>query len=452
MTQISEALIRAYAAPVPRYTSYPTAPNFHDGVTEATVTSWLSVIPQEEAVSLYFHIPFCDRLCWFCGCHTQHIKRYEPIRHYLKSLHQEIKQVAARIGRRQPVARVHLGGGSPSMLHAEDLVNLRAALDEHFILSPETEISVEFDPTDMSPEDVDAFITFGVTRASLGVQDFDETVQAAINRPQGFAETKHVIDRLRIGGVSSVNIDALYGLPHQTLNTLEASLDKVVSLSPNRVAMFGYAHVPWVKPHQKLIPESTLPNVVNRFKQARFAESYLVERGYHRIGFDHFALADDTLTLAERRGQFHRNFQGYTADKCLTLIGFGTSAISQFVQGYSQNTKNRHEYQRALNADTLPTSRGVTVSPDDRVVAAAIETFLCHFRLDTDSFVEQFGSNARYVLAKCAMIAMRDEDGFFCADENGYFITEEGRPFVRSFMVCLDDYFSKTQSRFSLAV
>lgn len=449
---ITKDTIKAYAAPVPRYTSYPTAPHFNDGVGIDKVSSWMAALPETETISLYLHIPFCDRMCWFCGCHTQHVERYDPVSSYLKSLYKEIALVSEGIGRRQKVARIHLGGGSPSMLRREDLNELQLTLRAYFDISAETEISVEFDPTDLAKDDVQAFLDFGVTRASLGVQDFNEKVQAAINRPQTFEQTRDVISQLRAGGVSSVNIDALYGLPFQTLETLEATLEQVVSLHPDRIALFGYAHVPWVKPHQKLIPEAALPDTIARYEQARFAEKYLKSAGYFQIGFDHFAKPGDSLARAAKGGTLRRNFQGYTADNCQTLIGLGTSSISQYAQGYAQNTKNRHAYRRDLEKGDLAVEKGFELSADDKVVAAAIESFLCDFRLDAAAFKARFGSAAIAVLAKCAMMVMRDEDGFFREDENGFYITEEGQPFARTFVAGLDGYLKQAVGRYSVAV
>ncbi|MGB3454863.1 MAG: radical SAM protein, partial [Litorimonas sp.] len=280
MTTYPAELILDYSAPVPRYTSYPTAPNFSDAVDADTVGAWMAALPASEAVSLYIHIPYCDRLCWFCGCHTQHVKRYAPVRAYLADLHREIALAAGRIGRRQRVARVHLGGGSPSLLRPDDLVRLRAHLDAAFQLDGDTEISLEFDPTDMDAAEVEAFCAFGVSRASLGVQDFDPRVQTAINRPQSFAKTREIVEALRAGGVRSVNIDALYGLPFQTDDTVRRTAEQVISLEPDRVALFGYAHVPWMKRHQRMIEETSLPGALSRFRQSRLAAAALVRAGF----------------------------------------------------------------------------------------------------------------------------------------------------------------------------
>ncbi|GLQ21639.1 oxygen-independent coproporphyrinogen III oxidase [Algimonas porphyrae] len=452
MTTYPAELILNYSAPVPRYTSYPTAPNFTEAVNGEVVAGWLRAIPETDAVSLYIHIPFCDRLCWFCGCHTKHVQRYEPVRRYLDLLYREIEQVAARIGRRQPVARLHLGGGSPSLLKAHDLACLRAQLDAAFILDADTEISLEFDPTDMTVEDVESFCAFGVTRASLGVQDFDARVQAAINRPQSYEKTRDIITALRHGGVASVNIDALYGLPYQTDDTVRRTLTQVVELDPDRVALFGYAHVPWMKTHQRLIEDSALPDTLNRFRQSRIAASILKRNAYQTIGIDHFAKADDALSVAARKGTLRRNFQGYTVDECDTLIGLGASSISQFAQGYAQNVKSVQAYQRALEADSLPIERGIIMSDSDRVTAAAIEQLMCDFRLDSASLRTRFGERADGVLAKAALIAHRDEDGLFKADASGFHVTQLGRPFVRTIASRFDDYLLSRSGRYSVAV
>lgn len=452
MTTFPAELILDYAKPVPRYTSYPTAPNFSESVGGDTVKLWMQALPEGEAISLYIHIPFCDRLCWFCGCHTKHVQKYEPIQRYLDILYQEIALVSKTIGRRQRVARLHLGGGSPSLLKTNDLVRLRTELDFAFILDQNTEISLEFDPTDMSASDVENFCAFGVTRASLGVQDFDSRVQTAINRPQSFEKTKEIVTALREGGVSSVNIDALYGLPFQTDATVRRTLEQVIALNPERVALFGYAHVPWMKKHQRMIEDAALPDTLNRFRQSQIAASALKRSGYQSIGIDHFAKPDDSLSIASRSGHLHRNFQGYTADNCETLIGLGTSSISQFKQGYAQNTKTVQEYQRNLESGNLTIERGIELTQSDRATAATIEQLMCEFRLDASRLRNAFGSLADPILAKAAMIVHRDKDKLFEADEAGFRVTDLGRPFVRTVAAQFDDYLPNSGGRYSAAV
>lgn len=452
MTTFPAELILDYSKPVPRYTSYPTAPNFDDAVGSDTVVRWMGEIPNDEAISLYIHIPFCDRLCWFCGCHTKHVNRYDPVRRYLDSLYREIDQVFRRLGRRQRVAKLHLGGGSPSLLKPADLTRLRARLDAAFVLDAETEISLEFDPTDMNADDAESFCAFGVTRASLGVQDFDDRVQAAINRPQSYAKTAEIVQALRDGGVSSINIDALYGLPFQTDDTVRRTTEQVIRLEPDRIALFGYAHVPWMITHQRMIEETSLPGAVERFRQAQIAASAFQRAGYATIGIDHFAKPSDTLAIAARSGTLRRNFQGYTDDPCATLIGLGTSSISQFRQGYAQNVKTVQAYDRALGEGALPIQRGVALCEADRATAAAIEQLMCDFRLDAARLRAQFGSLADGVLHKAALIAFRDEDRLFKADAKGFCVTDLGRPFVRTLASRFDDYLSQRAGRYSAAV
>ncbi|WP_371395695.1 oxygen-independent coproporphyrinogen III oxidase [Fretibacter rubidus] len=444
--------IKHYAKPVPRYTSYPTAPHFNEAVQDKTVRKWMATIPADEAISLYIHIPFCDRLCWFCGCHTKHTLKYEPVRRYLQTVYNEIRLVGSRIGRQQTVAHLHLGGGSPSLLKPEDLADLKRVLLENFHINPSTEISLEFDPTDLDKHALRAFAGFGVTRASLGVQDFDPLVQATINRPQSFEQTKFVVDTLREQGVISLNIDALYGLPHQTLTTLEDTLHSVISLSPDRIALFGYAHVPWVKPHQKMIPENSLPDNMARFKQARFAETVLKDAGYVAIGFDHFAKPTDSLAQGYKAGTVRRNFQGYTTDACPTLIGLGVSSISQFAQGYAQNVKDTHSYRRAIEAGDLPTQRGIAVGPHDAMVASAINELMCYFTLSKAPLRAAYGDAADMIISRAQRIAHEDENGYFKETASGFALTDSGRPFVRTYAALFDDYIAETSGKYSVAV
>ena len=254
---MDHALIDRYSAPVPRYTSYPTAPHFHAGVDAATYETWLEAITPQESVSLYLHVPFCDRLCWFCGCHTKQVRRYDPITDYLEALHAEIRLVGRRLGRKS-ISAVHFGGGSPTMMRPDDIRQLGEALRGVFAFDAECEISVECDPNDIDDERLDAWSDFGVTRASFGVQDFDPKVQQAINRIQTFQQTRASVAGFSRRGVGSINLDVLYGLPHQTMDGLQRTLEKTVALSPDRIALFGYAHVPWMKKHQQMIDEAVL--------------------------------------------------------------------------------------------------------------------------------------------------------------------------------------------------
>jgi oxygen-independent coproporphyrinogen-3 oxidase len=444
-------LIERYSAPVPRYTSYPTAPHFHAGITPQTYARWLADVPESATISLYLHIPYCDRLCWFCGCHTKHTLRYEPITLYLTALYAEIDWVAARLAGRGRVTAIHLGGGSPTMLSAADMAALKSRLASRFAIAADAEISIEIDPNDLSEDRFDAMAEFGLTRASVGVQDFDPRVQQAINRIQTFEQTQHVIDQVRARGVHSVNVDVLYGLPYQTLASMEATIGQVLLLKPDRTALFGYAHVPWMKKHQQMIPDAALPDVRSRFAQSQLAASLLDAGGLHAVGFDHFARESDSLAIADRTGKLRRNFQGYTDDRADLLIGLGASAIGQLPQGYVQNITPTGDYQKAVLAGDGATARGFALGPEDRLHGFAIEALLCRFALTRDE-LRPYGAAGAALFENAVAIAAADMDGLTTADADCFSVTQRGRPFVRAIAAKFDTYLAAGTARHSLAV
>jgi len=345
-------LLQKYSGPVPRYTSYPTAPQLNASIGAGEYALWLDEIAPGSAVSLYVHIPYCDRLCWFCACHTKQTLRYEPIAAYLRSLKSEIDMVAQLI----PEARItalHLGGGSPTMLKPEDMIDLVGHLKARFRFDADASISVEMDPNDLDEARYEALSEIGLTRASLGVQDFDPVVQQAINRLQTFEQTKDVVDAVRARGVRSVNCDLLYGLPHQTLKSLERTVSDILTLDPDRIALFGYAHVPWMKKHQTMIAEETLPDAAERFRQMSHAAAMLRAAGYQPVGIDHFAKVDDGLAVAAREGRLHRNFQGYAEDEAPVLIGLGASSIGRLPRVTCRT------YPRRASISAWPTPAGL---------------------------------------------------------------------------------------------
>ena len=449
---MSADLVDRYSKPVPRYTSYPTAPHFHAGVDQATYFTWLGMLPEDTSLSLYIHIPYCDRLCWFCGCHTKQVARYEPITAYLVPLFAEIEAVAARLADKGRVVSVHLGGGSPSMLRPEDTLALGEVLRRHFSFAPDAEISIEIDPNDMDEARYDALAAFGVTRVSLGVQDFDPRVQAAINRIQTFEQTREVVEGMRQRGVGSVNLDVLYGLPFQTLKTIENTIEQALSLAPDRLALFGYAHVPWLKTHQRMIDEAALPDVHGRFAQATRAAEMIMAAGYQQIGIDHFAKPGDSLAQAATAGRLHRNFQGYTTDAASALLGFGASAIGQLPQGYVQNTVPTGDYQRQVAAGGLAVARGVTVTEDDRARAFVIERLMCDFAVSTDELSHRFGVAATPIVAEMSVVTAEDPDGLTEFADGMLRMTARGRPFVRSIAARFDAHLAANAARYSLAV
>jgi oxygen-independent coproporphyrinogen-3 oxidase len=449
---MNEILLQKYTGAAPRYTSYPTAPHFGPEVNCDIYTRWLGELRDDATISLYLHIPYCDRLCWFCACHTKQTLRYDPIVTYLVALKAEIAAVGARVPRSARVTAVHWGGGSPTMLKPADMIGLMDCLRQAFTIAPDAEISVEMDPNDLDEARYDALATIGLTRASLGVQDFDPTVQKAINRLQSFEQTRSVVEAVRARGVQSVNCDVLYGLPHQTIASLERTVADIISLDPDRIALFGYAHVPWMKKHQTMIPDAALPDVRQRFAQMARASDMLISAGYEAIGIDHFAKPADALALAARTGALRRNFQGYTDDAADALIGMGASSIGQLPQGYVQNMPATGEYQRAVEAGGLAAVRGIELSDDDRLRAQVIERIMCDFGFDFRPLRERFGNIAEAVVAEAGQYARHNLDGICLVDGEGFHLTEAGKPFARSVAAVFDRYLDTGVGRHSIAV
>lgn len=451
---MQQSINRLLGAAVPRYTSYPTAPHFDQTVGQQTARRWLEAVPDGDRLSLYLHVPFCDRLCWFCACHTRQVLRYQPVTAFLRSLHREIEMVGALLGKRASVAALHLGGGSPTMLSPGDLLALGAALREAFVFEPGAEISVEIDPNDVDEARLDALAAFGLTRASLGIQDFDPAVQRAINREQGFELTRDVVAGLRRRGVGSVNIDLLYGLPHQTVASVEATVIRALTLVPDRIVLFGYAHVPWFKKHQTMIDETALPDAQSRLDQSRRAATLVAAEGYQPVGLDHFALPGDSLAIAAREGRLRRNFQGYTDDACETLLGLGPSSISRFRQGHAQNVTATGAYQRAVAAGGLAVARGIAFTGDDRLRGWVIERLMCDFAFDGHEALARFGGAARGLLEEADAITRGGDGGDAMLQRRGatYLVPEPMRPLVRAVAARFDRYLDTGAARHSVAV
>ncbi|HEY8594533.1 MAG TPA: oxygen-independent coproporphyrinogen III oxidase [Devosiaceae bacterium] len=445
-------LIDFYAKPVPRYTSYPTAPHFSEEVGTTTYKSWLSAVPEEQGISLYIHIPYCDRLCWFCGCNTKQTRQYAPVARYLDDLRMEVEAVARALNGHGVVTALHFGGGSPTLLSPADLKSLDALLRTCFVFAPDAEISVEMDPNDMDEARYDALADIGLTRASLGVQDFDLRVQQAINRLQSFEQTREVVDAVRLRGARSVNTDLLYGLPHQTVDSVLATTEQILTLSPDRIALFGYAHVPWMKKHQTMIDESVLPDVQERFVQQTAAAERLVAAGYQPIGIDHFAKPQDSLAIAARERRLRRNFQGYTDDSALTLIGLGASSIGQFAEGYVQNTPGSGDYRARVSEDGFATVRGYRLRPEDRVRAHVIEKLMCGFGFSKSELFNRFGAQALPVIQDAGLLLATEPNGFFVSQGDEFVVPEVGRPFVRAIAAQFDSYLKAGKARHSIAV
>ena len=435
-------LIARYDAHAPRYTSYPTAAQFTPAVGAADWGAWLSAAPLDRAVSLYLHIPFCKRLCWYCGCNTRAMNRVAPMSSYVDLLLKEADLVLARMGglngRRLRVGSIHLGGGTPNMLPPDELERLFAGLAARFDLGDCFEIAAELDPEVLTQDWIEAAGRIGLSRASLGVQDLSPVVQAAVNRPESFETIRWAAQALRAQGVTSLNLDLMYGLPLQAVENVVNTVAQVATLRPERIALFGYAHVPWMKSHQKLIKDADLPGAEARFAQSQAAARYLVQKGWQAIGLDHFALPHDSMAAAARAGRLRRNFQGYTTDEAPVLIGLGASSISRTPLGFVQNHAQERDWRAAVEAGDLPVARGVALNPRDAFVGEIIERLMCDFAVDVADLARRHGRALAEVDAAWPRLLPFQLDGLAEVGGSVVTVTDLGRPFVRAVCAAFD--------------
>jgi oxygen-independent coproporphyrinogen-3 oxidase len=437
LDETDRALVMRRAAALPRYTSYPTANHFKPSVGPAEYRSWLGGLADGAALSLYLHVPFCNEMCWYCACSTKATRRYEPVARYLDTLEAEIVTVAGLLPRRHRVSHLHWGGGSPDILSASDIRRLGDALKTSFHLDATTEFAVEIDPRLMTADKADAMVGAGVNRISIGLQDFDPAVQAAIGRMQSYEVSKASLDLFRDRGVTSVNMDLVYGLPHQTEASLTRTIAQVIALLPDRIAIFGYAHLPQRAHNQKLIDEAALPGPMQRFAMARRLTTQLTKAGYVQLGLDHFARRADSLATLP----LNRNFQGYTTDGAETLIGLGASAIGKLPQGYVQNAVAVADYTSRVAKSGLATARGWTLTDDDRLRAFVIERLMCDFAFSFAAIAANFGdAEAHALLREADAMVADDPDGFLKRTDDGFELTSRGRPFVRNICARFDAY------------
>ena len=447
----AEILARYADQPLPRYTSYPTAPHFGPAVGSGTYREWLQAVTPDSGASLYLHLPFCRSMCWYCGCHTTVTARDEPIARYVDALHREIDLVADALPGRIAARQIHFGGGTPTLMQPEQFAALIDRLRARFDVTADAEIAIEIDPRTLDQRMVDALASGGVNRASLGVQSFDPIVQCAINRIQTFEETGVAVADLRSAGIAAINFDLIYGLPHQTVESCLDTAARALELKPDRFAVFGYAHVPAFKRHQRKIEEAALPNGTKRHDQAEAIAVALTGADYRRIGLDHFARPKDALAIASENGALHRNFQGYTTDACETLLGFGASSIGRLPQGYVQNAVLIGDYQRRIAANDLAVGKGRAFAPEDRLRAAVIERIMCDYRVDLDVVCGRFGADPDALLTNSGLDQLY-EDGIAQRDRNVIAIADNARPLVRVLAAAFDQYLGDAPARHSRAV
>jgi len=437
---------------VPRYTSYPTAPHFSTHFPAATYRGWLARLDPDEPISLYLHVPFCKQMCWYCGCNMKLAARYSPVATYVRHLLEEIDLIAAALPARMPVSHLHFGGGTPTVLEPEDLAAVMAHLGERFQLLPDAEIAIESDPRTLTDSMIQQIGSLHFNRASFGVQEFDPKVQAAINRIQPPEMVERATRGLRATGVPNINFDLIYGLPHQNAAALCRTVEQCVAMKPDRIALFGYAHVPWVAKNQRMIDDDTLPTAFERAEQAQAAAAALVASGYTQIGIDHFALPGDSLAIASAAGRLHRNFQGYTSDIARTLIGIGATAIGRTPQGYVQNASETGAWSRAVAAGKLPVARGHALREQDSLRSHVIERIMCDGSVDLSAAGRALGFADDWYVEELPELIQLEKDRLLTFADGKVSLTPEGVPLARVVAAVFDTYLRDSTARHSVAV
>ena len=438
-------------ARVPRYTSYPTAPHFHAGINGPVFDQWLEEADLTKPVSLYVHVPFCIKLCWYCGCNTEIVKTDQPVKDYLELLLKEIDRTASKLPGRAKVSHLHYGGGSPNMLSAEAFHRLMDSLEQRFDFLSDAERAIELDPRGLHKDRVAAYAARGFSRASIGVQDLDPDVQKAIHRIQPLSLVTRTVEWLRAAGIHAINFDLLYGLPCQTVETIEKTVASSLALDPARVALFGYAHVPWMKKYQKALERYTLPGQSERAVLASAARAAL-ELQYEPIGLDHFARSDDPMAIAAKIGTLKRNFQGYTTDVADTLIAFGPSAISELPQGYAQNEPDLQKWGALAETSQSSVHRGIAITDDDRLRRAIIERLMCDLSVDVEAIAKRFDVDAAIFLDAFDHLKPYEAEGMITI--NGWRVTidPDARIAIRTIASAFDTWLERGAARHSAAV
>ncbi len=462
LSRFDSELLRRYDRPGPRYTSYPTAPQFSSSFTEvqlreAVIASNGDPIPRR--LSLYVHVPFCMSPCFYCGCNritTRDTSRSEP---YLARLYREIALTAALFDRDREVIQLHFGGGTPNFLSPGQLREVVDCLRRHFLFSgsADSDLSIELDPRFTNPADIAELAAIGFNRASLGVQDFDPEVQVAVNRIQGVEETREVVGACHGHGFRSVNIDLIYGLPKQHADGFARTLDTVIGMRPDRVAVYGYAHLPELFKAQRQIEAADLPDAETKLSLLQLAIDKLTHAGYVYIGMDHFALPDDDLARAQARGGLHRNFMGYTTHADSDLIGLGVSAISHIGDSYSQNPRDLPSWQMAIDEGHLPVFRGMQLSEDDQLRADLIQQLMCQGEIPIDALERRYAIDFdQYFALALERMQPLVEDGLVQREPHRIVVTKQGRLLLRNIAMCFDRYLDQstvvTTPRFSRAI
>jgi oxygen-independent coproporphyrinogen-3 oxidase len=444
-------LVQKYNVPGPRYTSYPPAPQFSDQVAWAEVEARIAGAQEaQRRLSLYFHIPFCETLCWFCGCTTVITRQREKGALYVQYLEKEMERMIARLNRRRQVVQLHWGGGSPTFLAPAEIRALGRSTAKYFNLADDIEAGVEIDPRRLTRDHIVALREVGFNRASIGVQDFNMTVQKAVHRIQPREQTEQAIEWAREAGFQSINLDLIYGLPFQTVESFDETLEEIIKMGPDRLAVFSYAHVPWIKPAQKILEqEAALPSAETKLNLLKLVIEKLTQNDrYIYIGMDHFARPGDELAVAQRNKTLQRNFQGYSTKCGADIYAFGMSAISQADGVYWQNIKDLPGYCGALDAGREPYAKGCLLSADDRIRRHTIMRLMCDLGLDYAALSKDLQIDfAGYFAAELDSMTDLEKDGLLRREAGGLVVNEVGRLFIRNIAMSFDRYLPAARER-----
>ncbi|HXG85138.1 MAG TPA: oxygen-independent coproporphyrinogen III oxidase [Pyrinomonadaceae bacterium] len=445
-SEIDLEILKKYNQPGPRYTSYPTAPLFSSDFTAADFTREIIETNSKNAsdLSLYFHFPFCESLCYFCGCNMMVSRDRTLIREYNERLKREIETLAPLISGKRRVSQMHWGGGTPSYLTPDEILDIGEFIKSKFNFADDIEASVEIDPRGLTRQHVEAFRRIGFNRTSLGVQDFNPQVQKTINRIQPEDMTRQAIEWARELGFGSINLDLIYGLPFQTLESFRQTVEKVIDISPDRIAVFNYAHVPWLKKHQNIFKVETMPSPDERLVILKQTIEQLIQNGYEYIGLDHFAKPTDELAIAQKNNTLYRNFQGYSTRAGTDVYAFGVSAISQFQNIYAQNLKNLKEYYERIETGDAATNVGYRMTFDDHVRRETIMQLMCHLQIGKRSIEQKFGIDFEsYFAADLPKLDSFIADELLENNTERIFIKGAGKLIIRNVAMCFDAHLAE---------
>lgn len=451
---IDPNIILKYDKQIPRYTSYPTAPHFKQASDDQLYRNWLKEIPYNSAISLYFHIPFCEKLCWYCGCNTQIINHYSPVERYLTYLKKEISLISDLISDKNiKICHIHFGGGSPTIIDPQNFEDLFFHIRKNFDILPNAEIAIEVDPRNIDEEKVKIYKKVGINRVSFGVQDFDLNVQKLINRVQPFELVEKICNLFRKYNINNINFDFIYGLPGQNVKIITKNIDLIQKLNPDRIAFFGYAHVPWVKKYMRFIKDEDLPNAKDRIDLYNIIAQNLHKIGYEAIGLDHFAKKNSDIILKLKNKKLKRNFQGYSTDNANILIGMGISSISYLPSGYGQNNTKNIPYPKLIDEGKLPISKIIKITKEDKIRKLIIDEIMCYLAVDLNDFIKEFNLKSNYFNQELQNLKELESENLIIINDKKITINPKTPQIARVAASFFDEYFDNgVNNRHSRAI